>query len=196
MFKISINDDLFLPHAGCRIDFKISEGEVVFFTGSNGLGKTTLMRRIHMEQKSNCVHIEQGHLTSFYDRKLGKIKEIFLNSKKIPLNEDKFSYLWKAFGLNEKEQRFQSTLSGGEEQALKLCLGLAIDSPLYILDEPGQHLDNYSKSIVSDWIQEEQRHLKSIILVEHDLGWTKVLRTIHELKLEKQILVLGRSWTT
>jgi ABC-type multidrug transport system ATPase subunit len=191
MLRIHINDDLFLPHAGCLIDFKIDRGEVVLFTGPNGLGKTTLMRRIYMEHQSDCVHVEQAPLTSFYDRKLGKIKELFLDSKKKSLNKDKFTHLWKAFGLNDKDQRFQSTLSGGEEQALKLCLGLALESPLYLLDEPSQHLDPYSKSILSDWIQEEQRNLKSIILVEHDLEWLKSLKTLYQLMFENKTLVLG-----
>jgi ABC-type multidrug transport system ATPase subunit len=107
------------------------------------------------------------------------------------LNKDKFTHLWKAFGLNDKDQRFQSTLSGGEEQALKLCLGLALESPLYLLDEPSQHLDPYSKSILSDWIQEEQRNFKSIILVEHDLEWLKSLKTLYQLMFENKTLVLG-----
>jgi energy-coupling factor transport system ATP-binding protein len=191
MLRIHINDDLFLPHAGCLIDFKIDRGEVILFTGPNGLGKTTLMRRIYMEQQSDCVHVEQIPLTSFYDRRLGKIKELFLASKKKSLNKDRFIHLWKAFGLNDKDQRFQSTLSGGEEQALKLCLGLALETPLYILDEPSQHLDSYSKSILNDWIQEEQRNLKSIILVEHDFDWLKCLRTDYQLKFENMKLVLG-----
>jgi ABC-type multidrug transport system ATPase subunit len=191
MLRIHINDDLFLPHAGCLIDFKIDRGEVILFTGPNGLGKTTLMRRIYMEQQSDCVHVEQIPLTSFYDRRLGKIKELFLASKKKSLNKDRFIHLWKAFGLNDKDQRFQSTLSGGEEQALKLCLGLALETPLYILDEPSQHLDSYSKSILNDWIQEEQRNLKSIILVEHDFDWLKCLSTHYQLKFENMKLVLG-----
>jgi ABC-type multidrug transport system ATPase subunit len=115
-------------------------------------------------------------LNSFYDRRLEKIKEIFLDTKKNLVNKDKFNHLWTAFGLKDKGQRCQSTLSGGEEQALKLCLGLSIESPLYILDEPSQHLDSYSKSILCDWIQEEQRQSKSIIIVEHDLDWPKCSR--------------------
>ncbi len=195
MFNINLNDHQFLPHIGCNINFNIDQGEVVLFTGPNGLGKTTLMRRLYVEHQTQSVLVRQKPLSSFYDRKLGKIKDIILESEILHFNSTKFIELWGAFGLEKKNDRSQSALSGGEDQALKLCLGLSIEKPLYILDEPSQHLDEFSKSILCEWIKGQQRDLKSVILVEHDLSWQKFHRKMYELQVINRTLVLGNSWT-
>jgi ATPase subunit of ABC transporter with duplicated ATPase domains len=195
MFNININDHQFLPHLGCKINFNLGQGEVILFTGPNGLGKTTLMRRLYVEHQSQSVLVLQKPLSSFYDRRIGKIKDIILDSKMPHVDSMKFIELWNAFGLEKKNDRFQSALSGGEDQALKLCLALAIDKPLYILDEPSQHLDEFSKSILDEWIRKQQKDLKSIILVEHDLNWQKFHRKMYELQVVHKTLMLGNSWT-
>lgn len=190
MFRLSIKDDIFLPHIGCDIDLTIGRGEIAVITGKNGLGKTSLMRRFYMEQQSECVFVEQGPLDSFYDRKLGIIKDIFLSLDSKDLNKTKFNDLWTAFHLDQKEDRYQSLLSGGEQQALKLCLGLAIERKLYLLDEPTQSLDDKSKSVINSWLRSEQNNSKSILIVEHSWEWLKFLNRIYQLKSNNNKLVL------
>ena len=145
MYKFQLTDPYFLPHSGCDIELSLTPGELVMLVGENGIGKTTLVRRFWEEASVSMTLIEQKPLDVFYDRSLKKIKEVFLSSQEGNISGKFFLNLWKRFGLEQKENRLHSSLSGGEGQALKICLGLARESDLYLLDEPSQFLDQSMK---------------------------------------------------
>ena len=64
-----------------------------------------------------------------------------------------------------------STLSGGEKQKIAIACGIALNSAVYIFDEPTANLDSTSRKEISEILfrlkAEEQ---KTIIIVEHNLN--------------------------
>src|SRR3989344_5468391 len=149
MYNLKVNDPHFLPHCGCDIELTIKPGECAVIVGENGLGKTTLIRHFYEQQNKQAVLIEQKPLDLFYDRSLGRVKEIFLTSGNDFIDRDFFDRCWSSLGLNLKHERFLATLSGGEGQALKICLGLTQKVPILFLDEPSQFLDTHSKVVLN-----------------------------------------------
>lgn len=174
MYEIKLIDPHFLPHCGCSIELTLKRGEAVVISGPNGLGKTTFISRIYEDFKRNSdevAFIEQRVLDYFYDRKLSEIKSIIGTIENEAIDVSAFHQLWNLLGLNLKEDRYLSSLSGGEAQCLKLCVGLAKKSDLYLLDEPTQSLDHEKKLILAGILEEIRSHHKMIVIIEHDLKW-------------------------
>lgn len=196
MYNFRLKDPHFLPHAGCEIDFAILPGKIVTLVGENGIGKSTLAGRFWKSGVLNTTFIEQRPLDVFYDRPLFKIKNILLKSRDSEISQDFFLSLWERFQLSRKETRMHSTLSGGEGQALKLCLGLAQKAQCIVLDEPSQFLDQSSKQVLNEVMNELLSQGKSILLIEHDYDWLKVPNTFLELGVVDGTLKEVKSWTT
>lgn len=171
MYKFKLNDPKFLPHTGADLEFNLPKGSCLIITGNNGVGKSTLMRRFYETFHRESVLVDQSALDLFYDRSLRKIKNIFLDARGEEINRELFEELWKNFSLSLKEERLQSTLSGGEGQLLKLILGLTIKSDIYLLDEPSHYLDEKMKEALNDVLASLLNKGKSLILIEHDLSW-------------------------
>jgi translation initiation factor RLI1 len=109
---------------------------------------------------------------------------------------DFFLICWEKFGLDKKEDRLLSSLSGGEGQALKICLGLAPKTEIYSLDEPSQYLDDGMKMVLGHVIQELLLRKKSIFMVEHDLNWQKFSLKVVQLEINNRNLMRGKEWIT
>lgn len=69
----------------------------------------------------------------------------------------------------ELADRYPHELSGGQVQRGLLAMGLILDPPLLILDEPTAALDAVTKSFVADVIQQCRAQNKSVLLITHDL---------------------------
>lgn len=194
MFTITCRDQNFLPHLACEINFTIPRGETSFITGENGLGKSTLMSRVH-ESIPESYLISQNPLDAFYDRKLSQYKETVLRGFSEKIDRELFLFNWKAFGLELKMDRMLSQLSGGERQSVKLATGLSLNYPLLILDEPSQYLDKERKKILFDQIRDLNSRDKTFLIVEHDLSWWKDQSRVIPLKAESGVLKEGDPWT-
>ena len=197
MYEIKINDPYFLPHCGCFIELTLNRGEVVIINGPNGLGKTTFINQLYENFKRNSDEvalIEQRVLDFFYDRKLSEIKSIISDLKNDAIDVSSFHELWNSFGLTAKEDRLLSTLSGGEAQSLKLCVGLAKKADLYLLDEPTQSLDHEKKLKLSEILEELRSRNKMIVIIEHDLKWMPKGWRVLPFKLVDNVLSKGDEW--
>lgn len=194
MYRMRISDPHFLPHLGCEIDLQINNGDVFTIIGENGIGKSTLVQRISREMGSTIGLVEQRPMDFFYDRTLASIKTIF--QKHSDVDKASFENYWKSFNLHLKENRLQSALSGGEAQALKLCLGLSIKKDFYLLDEPSQFLDENSKKSLNKILLGLNAQKKSLLIVEHDLTWPSFPMTVTQLTVKNGALIRGKTWTT
>lgn len=189
-----ISDPNFLPHMGCELDLDINSGDVFTIIGENGIGKSTLVQRIFREKGSVISLIEQRTMDFFYDRSLNTIKSIFLQHQNVDKN--RFENYWNTFHLHKKENRLQSTLSGGESQALKLCLGLSVNRDIYLIDEPSQYLDENSKQALNLILVEMNQLKKTLLIIEHDLSWLTLPMTVTQLQNQNNCLVRGKTWNT
>jgi ABC-type Mn2+/Zn2+ transport system ATPase subunit len=192
MHRFAIQEPRFLPHAACELEIELRKGQLTVVMGENGIGKSSLLRHLYKVTKHSAVLVEQTSQDYFFDRTLGKIKQIILSSVRVEAAA--FLELWCDWGLDQKEDRYLSTLSGGEGQALKICLGLSVPKDLYFLDEPSQYLDERSRFILDQRLKKLLAKNISILLVEHDLSWLTTGADVYELKMEQRILKIGRSW--
>lgn len=193
METLSIRTGL-LPHLRAQLEINLSPGTIRVFTGENGVGKTTLLRHIDSRLGKLVVHCPQGPLEHFFERSLGKFRELLLASSR-DLRQDLFLEFWKLAGFSEKENRRLSELSGGEGQLLKIILHASASGDVYLFDEPAQNLDSMKKKLVHDLFQRLTSEGKSLILVEHDPQWIKGA-VVSRLVAPDGILQEESSWTT
>lgn len=196
MYNFKLVDSIFLPHCGVEVDFSLEKGKMLLFTGENGVGKSTLMRRFYTAFEEHCALVDQSSLDYFYDRKVGKIKKLFLSTRKEIIDENFFHELWTIFGLDKKENRLQSSLSGGEGQVLKLILGLSIRMDIFLLDEPSHYLDESMKEKLSGVLSTLLHNKKALLVIEHDLSWIKENYSGLKLKVIDEKLRVEKTWNT
>lgn len=176
------------------VSLEVKQGETVALVGSNGAGKTSLLRAISgledvwegnitwedkelTEMKAHKIaelrisHIPQGRgiLTnmSVYDNLLlgAYIPEAKENREKV-LNEDVLP-LFPI--LEERLQQRAGNLSGGEQQMLAVARGLMMEPELMILDEPSLGLAPVIAEKVFKVIGDINAQGVSILLIEQNL---------------------------
>lgn len=196
MLNLNLNDPHFLPHTGCDVSLLLEIKEPLTIIGENGLGKSTLVHRFYSKHQDIMAIIEQKAMDQFYNRPLRTIKEIFLISGNEKIDRDFFEHCWTSFGLNKKEDRMLDSLSGGEGQALKICLGLSAKACVFVLDEPSQYLDEAMRKVLSQLLIELLKREKLLLMVEHDLNWQEFSMKVAELKNVNRNLIIGKVWNT
>lgn len=175
------------------IDLEVNEGEVVALVGSNGAGKTSILRAISGEIKPNSGHLtwfdEDLILKQTYDRAEMGIAHIpqgrgILASLTIYDNLVLGSYtkrtkarrseliekVYEIFPiLKEREKHPAGTLSGGQQQMLAIGRAMMMNPQLLILDEPSLGL----APIVVDEVFRILNRLKetgtSMLIIEQNL---------------------------
>lgn len=159
------------------MDIHVQTGEIKGITGPNGIGKTTLLKKLRDDTKVPVALLSQpplrtlSHLTPRLV--LGSLRSDFANS----VDE---SYL-KEFGFLEKfkVEKFLDTpvvqLSGGENQCLKIYSTFMIKADQYYLDEPTSFLDAEKKELLLSLIKFYQSKGKAFLIIEHDMNYLKNL---------------------
>jgi len=183
--NFKVEDSQFLPHIGCSVEFNVSSGEILILKGENGIGKSSLAKELYKKHSISLVAQENSDL--FYDRSVERVKKLFLESSAEVVNKVLFEKYWNLFGLSKKEDRFLSTLSGGEAQMLKVCLGAFIEKEAILLDEPSQNLDENMKNVLNDLISDLKQ--KAVIIIEHDSTWLRQTAKLMHLTVKNKILV-------
>ena len=143
-----------------EVSFRVASGEVVSLVGSNGAGKTTILRAIagllHPTRGQIRLRGEAIHRTPPYDivrKRVAMVPEgrqLFgrlsvwdnlllgaytLDSK--PEIEESLETVVSLFPvLKERRDQRAETLSGGEQQQLAIARGLMSRPELLLLDEP------------------------------------------------------------
>lgn len=88
------------------------------------------------------------------------------NLKLFNIHEETFNHYFIQFKI--KENIFKKKLkhlSGGELQVVNICIGLAKESKLLLIDEPYNNLSKINKSIFENIIMSVDR---KIIIVSHE----------------------------
>ncbi len=156
-----------------KVSFKIYKGQKLGIIGSNGTGKSTLLKTLVGNINKINGEYEFGHNVKigYFDQQMAQ-----LNSEKTVFDEfyDEFPSLTVTEVRNSLaafmfygEDVFKTVnmLSGGEKVRLALCKILKTGPNLLILDEPTNHMDIIGKESLEDMLKE---YKGTLIVVSHD----------------------------
>ncbi|HVH65176.1 MAG TPA: ABC-F family ATP-binding cassette domain-containing protein [Candidatus Acidoferrum sp.] len=161
--------------------FTITAGERVAIVGSNGSGKTSLLKALLGELRPLQGRVKVGPRVTmrYYDQHLAD-----LDPNKTVLGE-----LQDAFGLPEETLRtflgrllfsgddaFKTirSLSGGEKSRVALAKLMLDDAGLLLLDEPTNHLDIPAQEMLEDALDD---YAGTIVFVSHDRYFIDAIAT-------------------
>ena len=184
-----------------RLNFKIEEGEFVYFSGVSGSGKTTLLNIIALLEP-----FDEGKL-------LFNGKEVFSYKEKLEFYRYDVGFVFQNFVLienktvrenlemvNKKYRTSYSiknvlervdlldkidskvyTLSGGEQQRIALARLFFKKSSIVLADEPTGSLDYGNAKKVMEILKELNNEGRIVILVTHDEKTKQIADRIIEL---------------
>lgn len=154
------------------LNFTMERGQKIALVGTNGIGKTTLLKSILgliPSLKGNCERGENLQLGYFEqevkgDNKTTCIEELWQEFPFYTQYEVR-SALAKC-GLTTKHIESQvRVLSGGEQAKVRLCKLVNRDTNVLLLDEPTNHLDVDAKEALKSALKE---YRGSILLICHE----------------------------
>ncbi|KGF03032.1 ABC transporter ATP-binding protein [Anaerococcus lactolyticus] len=165
-----------------NISFKL--GKIYGIIGSNGRGKSTLLRcLIGLEKKSKEEIYFKGEKLSKKERLKNSslvmqdvnhqlftdevFSELSLGVKNF--NKEKAKIILKDLGLEEFIERHPMSLSGGQKQRLAIASVMCKDSTFVYCDEPTSGMDYSNMEKISKLIKKYRNKDKIIFIVSHDI---------------------------
>ncbi|MCR5518487.1 MAG: ATP-binding cassette domain-containing protein [Lachnospiraceae bacterium] len=175
-----------------ELNFRIERGEKVVIEGSNGIGKTTLLKSILglIPAYSGRAHMGENIELGYFEQEMSG------NGNNTCIEE-----MWQEFpGFSQYEVRqalskcglttkhiesLVKVLSGGEQAKVRLCKIMNRQTNVLVLDEPTNHLDVDAK----DSLKEALKNYKgTVIMVCHDPSFYEGLATrVIDFEKEKDI---------
>jgi len=173
------------------LNLSVEKGEFVFIIGQSGVGKTTLLRMIYMEEfpdrgtvkifgespkPSNIAELRQKMGVIFQDFKLLDYRTIYDNVY-MPLGYTgvptktarrrveealKFVRLW------DRRNELPERLSGGEKQRVSIARAIARQPAILIADEPTGNLDPETSLEILDYLKRLNEQGMTVIVATHD----------------------------
>lgn len=153
-----------------NVSFEVNSTDKVALIGSNGTGKTTLLKAIY-ENKSDAIELSDqvklGYLSQIQGETLNEsntIADEFFDAG-FKSYDDIKSHI-ENYGMDPEiiHQRIES-LSGGEKNMLQLAKISSFKANMLLLDEPTSHLDTYTQVALEKAIED---YKGSILMISHD----------------------------
>ena len=177
------------------VSMQIEDGEFAFLVGPSGSGKSTIIKLINGELKptSGAVHVNGYSLERirkreipYLRRTIGVVFQDFrlIDTKTVYENvafamrvvgarereiRERVPYVLELVGLETKEKRHPSALSGGEQQRLAIARALVNNHSTIIADEPTGNLDPARSIEIMSLLQEINNLGTTVLVVTHEL---------------------------
>ena len=180
-----------------HLNASIHSGELTCLLGTNGVGKSTLLRTLSAFQPplGGDIDLLDRPLSTYDDRQLATVIGVVLTEKSdirnmtveelVGLGRSPYTGFWGTLKEGDRKivheaiarvriepltQRMVHTLSDGERQKVMIAKALAQETPIIFLDEPTAFLDFPSKVEVMQLLHNLTHTLqKTVFMSTHDL---------------------------
>jgi len=170
------------------VDFSLRPGQVLALVGSNGSGKSTVLRAVLglLEPLSGKLEVFGAAVDERSAAVRGRVAGVLDDDAWFPgLSVREHLLLTAAghgvrnttsvvedildtFGLGDHEDAVPSALSSGQRRRLLLAAGFVRPRELLVLDEPEQRLDAAMRSELAELLRAEARKGTAVLLATHD----------------------------
>ncbi len=167
-----------------NVSFKVNEGDVFGFLGPNGSGKSTTIRHLMGFSKPDSGETEIFGKESFdnYDSICSNVGYLpgeialpdgltgyefidMMKKLKHVENDERLNYLIKLFELDPQGETKRMSL--GIKRKLAIVTAFMSDPDVLILDEPTSGLDPIMQEVFIDFVREEKKRGKTILMSSH-----------------------------
>ncbi|MEJ5166804.1 MAG: ABC transporter ATP-binding protein [Thermoanaerobaculia bacterium] len=137
-----------------EINLEIKKGEIFGFVGSDGAGKTTILRILSgiLKPSSGYVLFENKEKISYVPQRFSLYEDLTLMENLNFFSEiyqikdkEKIEEILSFLNLSEFKNFYAGNLSGGMKQKLSLACALLSEPEILLLDEPTNGLDPLSR---------------------------------------------------
>jgi len=168
-------------------EFSISREEVIFITGGNGSGKSTIINLLTglYRPTSGKVFINDREVSwTEYCEFSNNMAIVFTNQHLFQENYDGHDLsdgnvplaFWKkllnlegVFKVDKENGRIDTNLSKGQQKRLALLMAMLEEKPILVLDEWAAEQDPHNRSsFYLEWLEIIRKKGKAIIAVSHD----------------------------
>lgn len=198
------------------INLTIDDGEVVFFVGSSGAGKSTMIRLLtRVETVSSGTLIVNGYnLKKLRGRKIAEYRsQLGIEFQDFKLFEKYTVYENVAFAMrvlgksnpqikrtvpmvlsmlkiSERSDHFPEEMSGGEKQRAALARAIVNNPKILIVDEPTAELDpNMSRNVMDMLVSLGNGGKRTVIIVTHEQHLVDTYKNVRVVKFENGTIV-------
>jgi iron complex transport system ATP-binding protein len=168
-----------------NLDLHLTPGELICFMGSNGVGKSTLLKTLAgllppLTGKVNALNknvalvltdkITVTNMTVYDLVSFGQYPYLDWRISLSPSNIEIIEDAIRQVHLESLRNRKLSELSDGQLQLVMIAKALAQQTPVILLDEPTAHLDLNNRVEVMNLLRSLSRKMdKSILVATHEL---------------------------
>lgn len=180
------------------ISLEIYAGELIFFTGPNGCGKSTLFKLLNGlifptkgeyyfdNKKIDKNTLQDNIFAKNFHKRIGYIfqnpdvqlfnatvyDEIAFGPRQMNLDEDiihqRVNELLIYLNIQHLQDRPPYHLSGGEQKKVALAAILALNPDILMIDEPLNGLDNKARQWFKDFLIDFIKANKTILISTHE----------------------------
>lgn len=180
-----------------NINLTVDEGELVYFIGRVGTGKSTLLKMMYAEvevadgeakvvgfdlkglKRSQIPYLRRSMGIVFQDFQLLTDRNVFLNLYDVMRatgwkNEEdircRIDEVLTLVGLSHKSYKMPFELSGGEQQRLAIARALVNKPRLILADEPTGNLDIRTADGIMDIFQQIAKSGCAVVMSTHNVS--------------------------
>lgn len=169
----------------------IFKGEKIALIGSNGAGKTTIMKLMIglLKPTFGNIYIRESETKDISPEELSKIislvyqnpEQMFIKDsiradiefamkvRKVDHFRERTEELLKRFHLETIADRDGRLLSGGQMRRASLAIGIALNPSILLLDEPTANLDIATRKEIMKTLQDMKNITETTIIATHDM---------------------------
>ena len=178
-------------HVFRSLDLDIRQGEKVALVGSNGAGKSTLMklmcgmlkpqagevlldgtptRDLGPDELSETISlVYQNPEQMFIKDSIRADIEFAMRARGVADAGQRADELLARFRLTEMADRDGRLMSGGQMRRASLAIGIALDPPILLLDEPTANLDIGTRQEIIGLVSDLRGVTDTVVIATHDM---------------------------